>query len=170
MLNRALFSSLPDIPYLFTSWAGGPLAEAVGPKENWRWGYGMWAIIYPIAFLPLLISVWVNQRRAKKLGLYTEEPYTQGGALQTLKKLYVDLDLVGLLLITGGLIMLLVPLTLTGTVGTWPWNSARTICLLVFGVVALVMFLGWESTKKLCKRPMMSLKFMADPTYVFEFG
>ncbi|KAF8472118.1 major facilitator superfamily domain-containing protein [Kalaharituber pfeilii] len=164
LLNRALFSSLPDLPYLFTTWAGPPFAEAVGPESNWRWGYGMWAIIYPVAYFPLLASLFANQHRAKKMGLIKRKERGPMNILAMIKNTATDLDLMGLLLLTSGLIMLLVPLTLTGTVGTWPWKSARTICLVVFGAVVLGLFVGWETTKKLCARPMMSLRFIADPT------
>ncbi|KAF8433133.1 siderophore iron transporter mirC [Terfezia claveryi] len=164
LLNRALFSSLPDLPYLFTTWCGGPLAQAVGPEENWRWGYGMWAIIYPVAYLPLLFSLIMAHRRAKQLNLYLPKENSNRSWIQTIKETVVELDLMGLVLLTAGLIMLLVPLTLTGTVGSWPWKSAKTICLIVFGVVVLVILVGWEMTKKLCAKPMLGLRFMSDPT------
>lgn len=164
LLNRALFSSLPDLPYLFTSWTGGPMAQAVGPQFNWRWGYGMWAIIYPIAYLPLLVSLFINQRRAGKKGLLPERAYAGQGIKEKTINIFKDLDAVGLLLFSASLIMILVPFTLTGTVGTWPWKSARTICLIVFGVIVLILFIGWENTKKFCERPLLSARVMKDPT------
>lgn len=124
----------------------------------------MWAIIYPVAYLPLLGSLFAAQRRAKKMGLLPPGPSVQMNIYKKIKHAVVELDLMGLLLFTGGLIMLLVPLTLTGTQGKWPWSSAKTITLIVFGAVVLLMFIGWESTRKLCKRPMMSLRLMLDPT------
>jgi MFS family permease len=39
LLNRALFSTLFDVPFLWTTWAGSPVAQRILP--NWRWGYGM---------------------------------------------------------------------------------------------------------------------------------
>ena len=103
-------------------------------------------------------------RRAKQLNLYPPKASSNRSWVQVIKETAAELDLMGLLLLTAGLIMLLVPLTLTGTVGTWPWKAAKTICLIVFGVVVLAIFVGWEMTKKLCAKPMMSLRFMSDPT------
>ena len=57
LLNRALFSSLPDIPFLVTVWAGPPLASNLLSNTTWRWGYGIWAIVLPVAFLPLALAV-----------------------------------------------------------------------------------------------------------------
>lgn len=50
---RALLSSLPDVPFLVTTWCGAPIAQNLLSYSSWRWGYGLWAIVLPAAFLPL---------------------------------------------------------------------------------------------------------------------
>ncbi|KAL9028359.1 MAG: hypothetical protein Q9196_003264 [Gyalolechia fulgens] len=45
LLNRALWSSLPDIPFLITVWAGAPIADNLLSHTTWRWGYGIWTIV-----------------------------------------------------------------------------------------------------------------------------
>lgn len=40
LLNRALFSSLPDVPFLITVWVGPPIANSLLAHTTWRWGYG----------------------------------------------------------------------------------------------------------------------------------
>lgn len=49
LLNRALFSSLPDVPFLVTVWIGPEIAGKLGAGP-WRWGYGMWYVLLPIRF------------------------------------------------------------------------------------------------------------------------
>lgn len=92
LLNRALLSSLPDTPFLVTVWIGPEIAGKLGTGP-WRWGYGMWhvlflppqfnffltvcfpifrAIITPVLSLPLFASLWINQRRASRAGLLPE--------------------------------------------------------------------------------------------------
>lgn len=167
LLNRALFSSLPDFPYVATTWIGPELVQAIGPQENWRWGFGMWAIIIPISFLPLLYSLVANELKAKKMGLLPPSNFRGLSFVSAAKKTWVDLDMMGLILFTAGLIMVLVPLTLTGVYNKlWDWSSARTICLVVFGFIVLGLFVAWESMPRLCARPMMSLKLIKDPTWV----
>src|SRR5690625_4335391 len=55
LLNRALFAKLPDFPFLLTVWIGPLIASKILENTTWRWGYGMWAIALPAAFLPLAL-------------------------------------------------------------------------------------------------------------------
>ncbi|KAL8633477.1 hypothetical protein Q9189_000823 [Teloschistes chrysophthalmus] len=74
-LNRALWSSLPDIPFLITVWAGPPMASNLLAHTTWRWGYGIWTIVLPVAFLPLALALGLNMRKAKKLGQLSPSPW-----------------------------------------------------------------------------------------------
>lgn len=47
LLNRALFSSLPDTPFLVTVWVGPEIAGKLG-SSLWRWGFGMWCVLPPL--------------------------------------------------------------------------------------------------------------------------
>lgn len=160
LLWRALFSSLPDVPYLFTTFAGPELASAIGTEKNWRWGYGMWAIIYPVAYLPLIWSLVVNQHKAKRLGRIPPKKYT-GTLMANIKAIALDLDMLGLLLFTAGLIMLLVPLTLGKK---WGWSNGRTVSLIVVGILTLIVFVVLETIPKITPRPMMSWRLLGDRT------
>ncbi|TGZ80894.1 putative siderophore-dependent iron transporter [Ascodesmis nigricans] len=160
LLWRALFSSLPDVPYVGTTWAGPALAEELGAVENWRWGYGMWAIIFPVGFLPLIYSLVVNQQRAKRLNLIPKKTYS-GNWFNVTKSAIVDLDILGLILFTAGLIMLLVPLTLGKN---WGWSNGRTVSLLIVGIVTLIAFIVIEAVPKLAPKPLMRWSLLKDRT------
>ncbi|OJI97292.1 hypothetical protein ASPVEDRAFT_79018 [Aspergillus versicolor CBS 583.65] len=54
-----------------------------------------------------------------------------------------EFDAVGLLLLTAGLALFLLPFNLY-TLQPLGWRSPLTICLLVFGVVLIVLFTLWE--------------------------
>ncbi|KAG7005405.1 hypothetical protein G7Y79_00020g049330 [Physcia stellaris] len=95
LLNRALFSSIPDIPFLITVWIGSPIAQSIYKASGWRWGYGLWAIVLPIAFLPLLISLVVNMQKAKKLHALPPSPWKGKTLLDSLKTLWFELDVFG---------------------------------------------------------------------------
>ncbi|EDN10829.1 siderophore iron transporter mirC [Histoplasma mississippiense (nom. inval.)] len=75
LLNRALFSSMPDLPFLATVWIGPMIAAAILRETSWRWGYGMWTIILPAAFLPLALSLFLNQKKARRLNLLKPRPW-----------------------------------------------------------------------------------------------
>ncbi|KAJ2983147.1 hypothetical protein NUW58_g6299 [Xylaria curta] len=74
MRNRALLSSLPSVPFLATTWIGPLIGNAFLSHSSWRWAYGIWAIILPVIFLPLALTLFLNGRRAKKMALQTEKP------------------------------------------------------------------------------------------------
>ena len=75
LLNRALFSSLPDVPFLITVWVGPPIANSVLAHTTWRWGYGLWTIVLPAAFMPLALALFLNMRKAARLHLLPPSPW-----------------------------------------------------------------------------------------------
>lgn len=122
----------------------------------------MWAIIYPVAYLPLMWSLIVNQRKAKRMGKIPPKQYT-GTLMSNIKHILLDLDVLGLLLFTAGLIMFLVPLTLGSG---WGWSNGRTVSLIVIGILTLIAFVVLETIPKITPRPMMSWRLLGDRTLV----
>lgn len=43
---RLFFSYIPALPFLINTWVSGNISTAVLNTTNWRWGIGMWGIIY----------------------------------------------------------------------------------------------------------------------------
>lgn len=75
LLNRALFSALPDVPFLITVWVGPPIANSILAHSTWRWGYGLWTIVLPAAFMPLALALLLNTRKVAKLQLRPSSPW-----------------------------------------------------------------------------------------------
>jgi hypothetical protein len=149
LLNRALFSTLFDVPFLWTVWAGSPIAQRILP--DWRWGYGIWAIVLPTCSIPLLLSLFLNQRKAKKMGILPPSPYRGKSAFQVAKSLWFDLDLFGLLLLATAISLILLPLTLAPR-AKGGWTNGSMIAMLVIGGVCLLVFPFWERSKKLAPK------------------
>jgi MFS family permease len=151
LLNRALFSTLFDLPFLWTTWAGPEVGQAIYTNISWRWGYGIWAIILPVCFIPLAVSLFMNQRRAKNLGFDVPSPFHGRNTFQVLKNIWYDLDGFGLLLFAAAIALILLPLTLApGASGGW--SNSSMIAMLVVGGVLLLAFPLWETSKKLAPR------------------
>ena len=115
---------------------------------DWRWGIGMWAIIYTICALPLFISLWWANRKANKAGhlIGIKTPHQRYGGWKLMKVLFWQLDIIGLVLLTSVLGLTLTPLTLAG--GKKPqanWKEAKILTPIAFGVVSIPVFLWWES-------------------------
>lgn len=163
LLNRALFSSLPDVPFLVTVWAGPPLASNLLSHTTWRWGYGIWTIVLSVAFLPLALTLFWNMRKAAKLGLLPVSPWKSQTFVGGTKSLWHELDIMGLLLLSAGVSLLLIPLTLASK-AKQGWHNASIIAMIVIGFVSLAIFPFWETNSKLAPQPFLPFRLFTNRT------
>ncbi|KAK3399226.1 siderophore iron transporter mirC [Sordaria brevicollis] len=168
-LNRALFSSLPDSPFLVTVWIGPLIASAILATTTWRWGYGMWALILPVAFLPLALSLYLNRRKAEKLGILKPKHHHSHDDSSTKTKirniLLRDLDMIGTLLFSAGLSLILIPLTLISR-SPQGWRDPGLLSMIVLGTFLLILFPLWESRPHLAPHPLLPLDLLKSRTFV----
>ncbi|XWW96834.1 hypothetical protein V2A60_004814 [Cordyceps javanica] len=66
---RGFVSSLLSTPFIINTWFSGKIVEAMSSRGQWRWGYGMFAIIMPVALGPAIAVLIYLDRKAKKHGL-----------------------------------------------------------------------------------------------------
>ena len=154
---RALLSSLPDIPYIVTVWMGPPIAQNLLSYSTWRWGYGLWAIVLPVAFLPLAISLAVNLRKAHRQGIVPPRPWEGLTFFGAVKHIWFELDVMGLLLLAAAVSLILLPLTLAASLD---WQNPSIIAMLVIGCVCLVAFPIWEMFPTVAPRPFLSMEML----------
>lgn len=140
------------------------------------------AIITPVLSLPLLASLWINQRKASKAGLLPEYPWKSKGYSKFLKTLWTELDVIGVLLLVAGFSLLLVPLTLVSD-AVGKWRNPSIIAAIgefiihqvvgqiidssngtVFGGACLIAFPLWEVCKKVAPTPLLTLRLFKDRT------
>ncbi|KAF4983167.1 hypothetical protein FDECE_17361 [Fusarium decemcellulare] len=140
--NRGLMTGLTASPNIITTWLGGPIAEAFLKGPGWQWCFGFFSIIVPILCLPLFVLLMWNYFKAKKQGVVAVE---KGSRSLGQSVLYYcrEFDAVGLLMLTAGLALFILPFNLY-TLQPLGWKSPLIICLLVFGVVLIIGFALWE--------------------------
>lgn len=163
LLNRALCSTMPQVPFLINVWIGAPIADSLLNGPGWRWGYGIWAIILPACFAPLGLSLYINQRKAAKSGLLSEPPYAGYSFSLVMKNLWYDLDMFGLLLLSAAISLILIPLTL-GASANGAWSNPSIIAMLVVGAVCLVFFPFWERNKHFAPHAFFPRALFKNPT------
>jgi MFS family permease len=167
LVNRALCSTLPTLPFLVNVWIGSPLADTLLEKLSWRWGYGIWAIVLPICYLPLALSLYTNQRKAAKRGLLPPSPFRGLTYWQIVKHLWFELDVFGLVLLCAAFSLLLIPLTLAAKNG---WNNPNLLAMLFVGALCLIAFPFWERSKKLAPRAFFPGSLFRNRTVLAGLG
>jgi MFS family permease len=163
LLNRALFASLPDLPFLITVWVGPVIASTILRHTSWRWGYGIWAILLPATFLPLALALLLSQKKAEKLRLFKPRLGKEHGLMSAIRSAWYELDFFGLVLLSCAMTLILIPLTLAPN-AKGRWHNASIIAMIVVGCVCLTLYPVWESSKRLAPRPLLSLRLLKQRT------
>lgn len=163
LLNRALCTTLPNVPFLATVWIGPSLAQSILDTTSWRWGYGIWAIVLPLAFTPLALAMYIHQRRAAKRGILPQSQFEGLTLWETLTTLWYELDVFGLLLICAAFSLILIPLTLASSNG---WDDGSTLAMLAIGIVCLLGFPFWERSKTLAPRAFFPRDLLKNKTVI----
>ncbi|KAK9238295.1 major facilitator superfamily domain-containing protein [Lipomyces kononenkoae] len=173
LLNRALFSVLPDTPFLVTVWIGPWLADVAIRHFTWRAGYGIWVLLLPLSASPLLTTLSLNQRRARRLGLISKHSWVGNSVLTVFRSISSALDILGIILLSVGCALVLIPLTLSNTLPKH-WRDPRIPSILAIGIVDLIIFVYWEvrigaaaganSHDRLHPKPLVSLRVLKNRT------
>lgn len=71
--NRGLAFAFTSSPAIISAFAGSKAAEGFLLNVNWRWGYGVWAIIVPVFALPIYFLLARNLRKAEREGIINRE-------------------------------------------------------------------------------------------------
>ncbi|KAF4460949.1 major facilitator [Fusarium albosuccineum] len=169
-INRGLWTSLPEsVASIPTLYLGSIVADSVLKHSTWRWGYGMWAVILPFCATPLIATLYILQRRARKNGYRREGAWDAADKSQPLSKriinlVWVDLDIMGALLLVIGLGLALIPLSLTGAKRSDRWDDGGYIAMLVIGVVVVAVFFVWDA--KFAKVPFLPFRMIKERTVI----
>ena len=163
MRARVFFSYIPALPFIINTWISGSVTSAVLSVTTWRWGIGMWCIIYPIASMPLLITLYSIERRVimpegrKSKSFSNTMQYLGFGKART--SLFHQLDVVGLVTLVSSFSLILAPLTIVG--GTVShWRNPGIIASLVVGFLLVPVFVFWE--RKGARTPLVPFHLLTD--------
>ncbi|KAJ5767538.1 MFS general substrate transporter [Penicillium manginii] len=158
---RGFTSSLLSTPFIVNTWFSGKIVQAIDSRNQWRWGYGMFAIIMPVALGPAIaVLIWLD-RKAKKHGIVNiassnanrrdarelvekEGHGVPRGAIiapavkpsqtwmEVFKNNLEEIDAFGLVLLGFGWSLLLLPFSLK-TYADGGWKNPSMIAMMVVG-------------------------------------
>ncbi|KAF4121628.1 Fungal trichothecene efflux pump (TRI12) [Geosmithia morbida] len=140
--NRGLMFAYANSPYIITTWLSGPISEAILDGPGWRWGFGIFTIVTPVATLPLWVLFVHYARVARAQGLLANTPSGRN-AWQSFVHYAREFDAVGLLLISAGLSLFLLAFNLEPRQSEG-WSSALVLCFIIIGIALIVVFAVWE--------------------------
>lgn len=113
--------------------------------------------------MPLAVALFLNRRKAARLGILPRSPFQGQTPFSDLKTLWYKLDIMGLLLLSAAISLIFIPLTLAATAESG-WHNPSIIAMIVVGCVCLVLIPLWEMSPKLAPRPFLFLHLLSDRT------
>ncbi|CAE6508217.1 unnamed protein product [Rhizoctonia solani] len=156
---RGLSSGLVSAPFIINAFAGSEVSASVmapgGP--GWRWGYGMFAILVPVTILPLIVTLGWAQHKAESQGLAEPAPKATVKGIYKVKEIWNEVDMLGLLILAGGVACVLLPLTLAKS-ANGGWSNPSMIAMLTVGPILLIAFGIYEW--KFASHPIVPMKFL----------
>ncbi|KAH8592033.1 siderochrome-iron uptake transporter [Bisporella sp. PMI_857] len=158
--SRLAFSFVPALPFLINAWVSGDISEAVLRVTTWRWGVGMFAIIYCFVSIPLIIALWLPYRRAQRVGALRNHrsPWQMLGTRRLAAAIFRQLDVVGVILLIIVFALILVPFTIAGGASE-QWSKAKVIAPLTIGIIFIPVWILWE---KRAQYPMVPFPLLKD--------
>lgn len=160
---RGLVQGLTSAPFILNAFVSAFISESVlGPTfSGWRWGYGMFAILIPAALSPLILTLFWAEHAAYKRGYLEREK--SAPLDEKIKRAIIDIDVLGLLLLSAGVALLLLPLTLANN-AKGRWHNPSMIAMIVLGPIFLIAFGIYEW--KFSPKPLAPGRFLKNPSVV----
>ncbi|CEP08205.1 hypothetical protein [Parasitella parasitica] len=160
--NRGLAYAFTSSPYIITAFAGAKAAEGFYYNISWRWGFGTFAIVFPIVAAPLYFILKFNLRKAKKESTLATENSGRS-LLQNAWHFIIEFDIIGVIIFSAGLTVFLLPFSIADSAPNG-WATGYVIAMIVVGFVALLIFIAYE--KFLAPVPLFNYKLLSDRSII----
>lgn len=167
---RGFINSLLATPFIINCWFAGLIVQDI-TGTNWRWGYGMFAIIIPVCLLPaIIVMLWLDRKATKtgKINIAScKYDVANDVADKNYKKLFKDgliqIDAMGLVLLGFAFSLLLLPFSLYST-AEGKWHNPSMIAMVVVGGILLIVFTLYEMY--LAPFPCMPKRIITNRTFI----
>ncbi|KAI1169549.1 MFS general substrate transporter [Nemania sp. FL0916] len=111
--NRSLAMAFSSTPFIVTTFIGPIIASSFTENGRWRWALGASSFCLILLSFPLVYILILNAKKAKKLGLLQKPARPEPWTRQKIYRYLIDFDATGMLLLSAGMTLILVPISLT---------------------------------------------------------
>lgn len=139
-----MYLGLTSVVWALASGIGPVLGGVFTQLVSWRWN---WWINLPCCALAFIMLIWLLNVDA-------------GASRLSFRSGLKRLDWLGIATILGVTLLLLLGLNFGGE--TFPWNSPTVLCLIVFGVITIPLFV--LSEVKYARFPIMPMRLFKHPS------
>ncbi|KLT42926.1 MFS general substrate transporter [Cutaneotrichosporon oleaginosum] len=150
---RALVNGILTMWFIMNAFVAAEISARV---TNWRWGYGMFAILMPATLLPVIISLLWAQWKGKKILKERGVRALKEPRMARLKRALIEMDFIGLILLATSLALILLTFALVYK-AKGAWKNASMIAMLVVGCLLFPVFLAYEW--KIPARPVFPMRW-----------
>ncbi|TPX23301.1 hypothetical protein DIZ76_012629 [Coccidioides immitis] len=140
--NRGWLFAFSTSPYIATTFAGPAAAHAFYRFSSWRWAFGTFSIVLPLASAPVAGIFFQSRRKAMELG-YLAKKRSGRTLIQSIKHYFAGFDVIGMILLIAAFALILLPFSIS-TYQSANWKSPAVISMLVIGGCSLAAFVLWE--------------------------
>lgn len=144
---RGFVTSILAAPFIINCWFAGLI---VGDLQvaNWKWGYGMFAIIIPVVLSPAIMVMTYFDKKVTptdsfSTGKADTKKETLHNILSVIKLGLIEVDAFGLLLLGFGFALLLLPFSLSGSADDG-WKNPSLIAMMIVGGLLIIVFFTYE--------------------------
>lgn len=174
---RSFFLAFSTLPYLVTTWISGYIVQNI-VGTNWKWGYGMFAIITPATLIPAItIMFWLDHKATKEGKVpFGAEPFTERQReitamgyslfrtkLLLIKEALIEIDAFGLILLGFAFSLLLLPFSLYSYAENG-FRNPSMIAMVVVGGILLIIHVVYEI--KFAKYSLLPKRVLFNRTFV----
>ncbi|EEU35532.1 uncharacterized protein NECHADRAFT_55481 [Fusarium vanettenii 77-13-4] len=157
--NRMIMFGINTTPSIVSTFSGPKIAELFLQNVNFRWAFGGFSIILVAFSLPILLVFFLYGHKAVSLGVI--EKATSRTIRESIEYYFWQFDVVGLLLVTVGWSLLLLPFSIARS-APQGWSTGYIIAMIVLGVLVLAASVFWE--KSYARIPFFPWKFLKERT------
>lgn len=90
--NRAYVFAFSNTPYIVTTFAGPRAAASFIRTSGWPWAYGVFTVVIPLISVPISVVLFLNQRKAFKMGLLTKKEQSGRSFFQSVSYYFWEFD------------------------------------------------------------------------------